>query len=237
MGAVIVFANPKGGSGKSTSAMLLAEQLSEHGNRVTVLDADPNRSIYRWLAARKKMGMPLPFAVEHESNSETMTGIIRKLAKENDYVLVDLEGAASQLVSRAIARAHLVLIPMMQSPLDSTMAENAVRLVRVEEEVLEREIPFRILFQGVNPAFATTIERQIEEFIAERGYPIINRRLALRSGPYKQIFARAMLLSELEAEADTKQARDSIAKAREEARAVTTEVVEVLRQVASQSAA
>jgi len=46
-----------------------------------------------------------------------------------------------------------------------------------------------------------------------------------------------MLLSELEAEADTKQARDSIAKAREEARAVTTEVVEVLRQVASQSAA
>ena len=39
---VITFANPKGGSGKTTSAMLLAEQIALSGGRVAILDLDPN---------------------------------------------------------------------------------------------------------------------------------------------------------------------------------------------------
>ena len=42
---VITFANPKGGSGKTTSAMLLAEQIALSGGRVAILDLDPNANI------------------------------------------------------------------------------------------------------------------------------------------------------------------------------------------------
>ena len=37
----IVFASPKGGVGKSTSAVLLATELASHGGSVTMIDADP----------------------------------------------------------------------------------------------------------------------------------------------------------------------------------------------------
>ena len=37
--STIVFASPKGGAGKSTSAVLLATQLAETGKKVAVIDA------------------------------------------------------------------------------------------------------------------------------------------------------------------------------------------------------
>jgi len=45
---VISFANPKGGAGKTTSALIPATQLSENGASVTIIDADPERWISQW---------------------------------------------------------------------------------------------------------------------------------------------------------------------------------------------
>ena len=44
--AVIAFANSKGGSGKTTSALLLACELA-HSKPVTVIDADPRKPGWR----------------------------------------------------------------------------------------------------------------------------------------------------------------------------------------------
>ena len=44
----IVFASPKGGVGKSTSAVVLATELARRGAGVTVIDADPNRPVSQW---------------------------------------------------------------------------------------------------------------------------------------------------------------------------------------------
>ena len=51
----IVFASPKGGAGKSTSAVLLATELAARGASVTVIDADPNKPVSRWA---KRPGKP-----------------------------------------------------------------------------------------------------------------------------------------------------------------------------------
>ena len=48
----IVFVSPKGGVGKTTSALLLATQLANLYD-VTVIDADPNRPIKAWPLAEK----------------------------------------------------------------------------------------------------------------------------------------------------------------------------------------
>ena len=55
------------------------------------------------------------------------------------FVLVDLEGTASRMVSRAIARSDLVLIPMQATAVDAAQAARAVALVREEEQVLGRQ--------------------------------------------------------------------------------------------------
>ncbi|RYF46680.1 MAG: ParA family protein, partial [Cytophagaceae bacterium] len=44
----IVFASPKGGTGKSTSAVVLACQLAQSGADVVIVDADPNRPVSKW---------------------------------------------------------------------------------------------------------------------------------------------------------------------------------------------
>jgi chromosome partitioning protein len=45
---VIVFASPKGGAGKSTSAVVLATELALKGASVTAIAADPNRPVSQW---------------------------------------------------------------------------------------------------------------------------------------------------------------------------------------------
>lgn len=44
---VISFANPKGGAGKTTTALLAATQLAEAGATVAIIDADPERVVSR----------------------------------------------------------------------------------------------------------------------------------------------------------------------------------------------
>ena len=42
----------KGGSGKTTAAMLLAGELLSHNARIVLLEGDPNRPLMAWAQAR-----------------------------------------------------------------------------------------------------------------------------------------------------------------------------------------
>ena len=44
----IVFASPKGGAGKSTSAVVLGCELARKGAAVAMIDADPNHPVSQW---------------------------------------------------------------------------------------------------------------------------------------------------------------------------------------------
>ncbi len=54
---VILVANPKGGSGKTTLSINLAGWLASQGRRVAMLDLDRQKSATHWLAARD-MALP-----------------------------------------------------------------------------------------------------------------------------------------------------------------------------------
>src|SRR5574340_25194 len=49
---VILVANPKGGSGKTTLSINLAGHLASKGERVAMLDLDRQKSATHWLAIR-----------------------------------------------------------------------------------------------------------------------------------------------------------------------------------------
>lgn len=48
----VVFANTKGGSGKTTAALLFVGQILDAGARVAILEGDPNRPLLTWAAGR-----------------------------------------------------------------------------------------------------------------------------------------------------------------------------------------
>src|SRR5713101_564427 len=127
----IVFASPKGGAGKSTSAVLLATELALKGAPVTVIDADPNKPVSQW-AGRE--GRPENLTVISEISEKTIIDEIETASRQSTFVIVDLEGTASMMVAYAISRADLVVIPTQGSQLDASEAAKAVKLIRQQEK-------------------------------------------------------------------------------------------------------
>ena len=220
---VIVTASSKGGAGKSTMTLVLAQALDSMGASVTIIDADPNRPILRWKSGQSSSTIHVVGDVTEGS----IIRVIREHSANRQFVLVDLEGTANRLVSRAITQADLVLIPLQASALDSNEASRAVSLIREEEETLEgRLIPFRIIMTRTNPIITTKIEAGIIQALRDAQIPLMSVRLHERQA-YKAIFVRRLTLSELDENVN------GIPAALENAERLAEEVVELITKNAA----
>ncbi len=191
---VIVVANPKGGAGKSTTALVLAQTLAGMGASVTLIDADPNRPIVDWRSGASTVR----FDVIGDVTEGSIIRVIRDHRAKRQFVFVDLEGTASRLVSRAITQADLVLIPLQASGVDARQASRAVELIQEEEEAIGgRAIPFRVLLTRTNPAIPTRIEKEIVAALANAALPLLKTHLNERQA-FKAMFVRRLALSELD---------------------------------------
>ena len=57
MPSIFAVANPKGGSGKTTVAIILAGEFAKHGYSAAIVDADPQGSSYQWHASSVARGL------------------------------------------------------------------------------------------------------------------------------------------------------------------------------------
>ena len=180
----IVFASPKGGAGKSTSAVLLATELAAKNASVTIIDADPNWPVSRWA---KRPNKPASLNVVADITEETIIPEIEAAATKSAFVIVDLEGTASMIVGFALSRADLVIIPTKGSMLDATEAVKAVKLLRAQEQAFRRKIPAAILFTQTNPAIRPRTLRHIEAQFEQSDVPVLKTHLFERDA-YRALF-------------------------------------------------
>lgn len=221
---IISIANPKGGAGKTTLAFILADQLSSNGASVAVVDADPNAIIAKWYERRKGEGRDSPFAVIAKPSEGAMINTVDQLAEDYQFVIVDLEGTASRMTSRAFARSHMVLVPFNQSPIDAELAANAVQLIHEESEALQRPLPFRLVRSRDSSAVTTKSSRRIASAIAEANLPVLDVGLVERAA-YRDIFDFSKTLSELEADTTS-----GLENARGNAAKLAASVIEAIRE-------
>ena len=92
------------------------------------------------------------------------------------------------MVSYAISLADFVVIPVQGSPLDAEQAARQVRLIRGQERIAGRAIPFAVLFTRANPAIQPRAQRFIEERFAEANVPMFAAKLYEREA-FRYIFA------------------------------------------------
>ena len=184
---VIPFVSPKGGCGKSTSAVLLASYLAESGRSVTIIDADPNRPVSRW---SKRPGKPKNLSVLENVTEETIIKTIDRVRAGTEYVIVDLEGTASLMVAYAISRASLVVIPTQGSMLDAAEAVKAIRLVKRQEEAFKLTIPCAVLLTRTNAALRPRSLNAIEAEFVENGVKVFDVRLARARSLPGRVFLR-----------------------------------------------
>jgi chromosome partitioning protein len=216
----IVFASPKGGAGKSTSAVVLASELAQKGAGVVVIDADPNRPVSAWAS---RPGRPGSLVVLSEVTEESIIEEIENAAARAPFVVVDLEGTASMTVAYAISRADLVIIPVQGSQLDAAEAAKAIRLIRRQEKAFARAIPHVVLFTRTSAAIRPRTLRHIRSELDRAGVRILKTQMHEREA-FRAIFSFGGTLATLEASQVA-----NLSAAITNARALAAEIVSELR--------
>lgn len=174
---IITVASPKGGSGKSTASVILGTELAHAGAEVTILDCDPNQSITIWSDRSK---LPPRIQVMSDVGESEIVRTLKRLDADGRIVIVDLEGVASRLVSRAISQADLVLTPMRATTLDATIGVRALALIEEEEEALGRKIRHAVVFT-MTRAIKSKQHTAIEASLRGQGVDVINPPLMERA--------------------------------------------------------
>ncbi|MGE4321429.1 MAG: division plane positioning ATPase MipZ [Sphingobium sp.] len=122
----IIFANEKGGTGKSTTAVHTAIALTMMGHKVGILDLDPRqRTVTRYMenraetARRRSIELPTPdCAVLRGDSIAALEEEAAVVAQGKDFFIVDTPGRDDPFARHMAARAHTLVTPMNDSFVD-----------------------------------------------------------------------------------------------------------------------
>lgn len=217
---VIAFANPKGGAGKTTSALILASELAAKGAQITIIDADPEKWISQWGALP---GKPDNVAIIGEVSEDSIVDQIEEAAAHCQFVIVDLEGTASLMVANAIGMADLVLIPTQGASMDAKGAAKTIRLIRNQARMARRDIPHAVLLTRTSAAVASRALKNVRDQLDKAGIAVLGTSIVERAA-YRDILDYGGLLSDLDGSQVS-----NLDKAIENAREYAGEVLATLR--------
>jgi chromosome partitioning protein len=122
----VIFANEKGGTGKSTTAVHSAVALQAAGRKVAALDLDTRqRTMARYLENReatiRRTGRELPmphFETFDADKGEDIDAALDRLGAEFEIVVVDTPGRDHPDARRAMLRADTMVTPINDSFVD-----------------------------------------------------------------------------------------------------------------------
>jgi len=123
----IVLATQKGGSGKSTLAIGLAVAAIDAGERVGMIDADPQGTVSNWSRRRTN---PNPRIARADSGLAIERALLVLRREGCTVAIIDTAATANTLSTEAIAAANLCLIPARPSPADIEAALPTLGTVR-----------------------------------------------------------------------------------------------------------
>lgn len=217
----IVFVSPKGGAGKTTSALALATQIAQRVN-VTVIDADPNHPIKSWSEGGET---PSNMTIISDVTDKTIGDTIAEAAAKTPFVIVDLEGTAAAIVAYAIAEADFVVIPTQGSQLDAEQASRAFGLIRAHERGIQKHkpdyrLPYAVLFTRTSAAIQSRDTRHIRNSFQAGGIPFFETELNERAA-FKAMFSYRQPLETLPQDEVS-----NVAKAIENAEMFTRELIQ-----------
>jgi chromosome partitioning protein len=170
---IVSFLNQKGGVGKTTLAIHVADALARRYKRVLLVDADPQGSALDWAAARRKKPLfpvaGLPRASIHKE--------LPALAQGYDIVIIDGPPRVYDVARSAIMASDLVLVPVQPSPYDVWAAKEIIDLMH-EATVFKPNLKsaFAINRKIVN----TALGRDVVEALGNYPIPVMKTAICQR---------------------------------------------------------
>jgi len=193
-GQVIALVTSKGGSGKTTLAVSIAAELLARGERVTLIDADPQGS--GGLAHWHGSGEALSKAELIVDATERAAATARQAATQGT-VVVDVGGAFTRTVAAIIEAADIILVPCRPSGLDAARA-----LEIVEAAQASSQAKVTVVMNGVT---RSAMSPHIRKELKAAGAKVLRSEVGQRVG-----FATAMLYGSAPALMGASKANDEI---------------------------
>ena len=112
---IVCIVAQKGGSGKTTLARNLAVAAAEDGQRVLILDLDPQQSLRAWWRGRESA---TPVMLANDPAPHALRATLDAAKGRFDLVVIDTPPAAPSWLTETLRNADLALIPVRPSPDD-----------------------------------------------------------------------------------------------------------------------
>lgn len=162
---VIVIANPKGGSGKSTLSTNVAGFFASRGNAVMLGDADIQQSSKLWLDLR-------PPGATKIATWELQADLVltAKPPRGTTHVVIDTPGGlGGWRFKEVVGRADKLLIPIMPSIFDMYAAQAFITQVRE----ITKTTKTKLGIIGMRVDERTIAASKLREFMANLDVPIV----------------------------------------------------------------
>lgn len=162
----IAILNQKGGSGKTTLSINIAETLRRKNQSVVLIDSDPQGSARDWAAAAEHCPFPV-VGIDRPTIDRDIKAIT-----DRDYIIIDGAPQIANLAASAIKAADIVLIPVQPSGLDIWATSDMVDIIKQRIEITEQRLKAAFV---INRAIKNTkIGQEIMAVIAEYGLPVLS---------------------------------------------------------------
>ena len=167
MGQIIAVCNQKGGCGKTTIAVNLAQAFANLGQRVLVLDMDPQASAMDWAWDIDTLDV-----VNMGGLHKRITPAdVRRIRTQYDLALIDCPPSYAQPSAEAVRVADLVLVPVQPSQLDVWATSAIVDLIKARQQVGQGKPRAAFIMSRVAPR--TLLSKGLRETLALQDFPTL----------------------------------------------------------------
>ena len=169
----ILIANAKGGCGKTTLATNAASYFAKQGNKVAMIDYDPQGSSVQWIAARSH-SLPAIYSVAafRKDPTNTTRSFQLKVPVNTSHIIIDTPaGVTGNVLSDHLRHCDLILIPVVPSVIDIRAATNFIKEVLLSPGFRIKPKPIAVI---ANRAKRNTLGySKLEVFLNSLNIPFI----------------------------------------------------------------